>query len=203
MSTEVIITVIAGIVLLLFSLLYNKKRSISLVIGTIGFLLVTYGGFTYGTLQPVPYAETFNTGNKLTINEPIDKVMVISPIDNDAVKCRILTMGVYPEGHSKDIWVVLKPADDKYYPQSDYTNTSYKRKGEWQVVTRFGGDTGEAYELIVYETNVEASQYFSDTIAAWKAAEDYIGLEIDQLPEGATEVQRITVTLEDSCRGAN
>ena len=203
MSTEVIITVVAGIALLLFSLIYNKNRSISLVIGTIGFLLVTYGGFTYGTLQPVPYAETFDTGNKMAIEYPIDKVQVISPVNNDAVKCRILTMGVYPEGHDKDIWVLLKPSDDKYYPQSDWTNTSYKEKGEWQVVTRFGGDAGETYELIVYETDTEASTYFSDTITKWKAADDYVGLELKELPDGATEVERITVTLEYSCRGAN
>lgn len=203
MSTEVIITVVVGIALLLFSLIYNKKRSISLVIGTIGFLLVTYGGFTYGTLQPVPYAETFNTGNKLAVVYPVNEVQVISPIHNDAVKCRILTMGVYPEGHDKDIWVLLKPSDDKYYPQSDWTNTSYKEKGEWQVVTRFGGDANEVYELIVYETNTEASAFFSETIAQWKAVNDYVGLELEELPNGATEVERITVTLEDSCRGAN
>ncbi|MBO6606413.1 hypothetical protein [Psychroserpens sp.] len=203
MSTEVIITVVAGLALLLFSLLYNKKRSISLVIGTIGFLLVTYGGFTYGTLQPIPYAETFNTGNKLAIHYPITEVQVISPVNNDAVKCRILTMGVYPEGHDKDIWVLLKPSDDKYYPQSDWTNTSYKEKGEWQVVTRFGGDAGETYELIVYETTPEASSYFSETIANWKTANEYVGLEFGDIPNGATEVERITVTLEDSCRGAN
>lgn len=203
MSTEVIITVVVGIALLLFSLIYNKKRSISLVIGTIGFLLVTYGGFTYGTLQPVPYAETFNTGNKLAVVYPVNEVQVISPIHNDAVKCRILTMGVYPEGHDKDIWVLLKPSDDKYYPQSDWTNTSYKEKGEWQVVTRFGGDANEVYELIVFETNTEASAFFSETIAEWKAANDYVGLELEEIPDGATEVERITVTLEDSCRGAN
>ncbi len=203
MPTGVIITVVLGIALLLFALAYNKKRSLSLVIGTVGFLLVTYGGFTYGTLQPVPYAETFNTGNKLAVEYPVTKVQVISPVNNDAVKCRILTMGVYPEGHDKDIWVLLKPTDDKYYPQSDWTNTSYKEKGEWQVVTRFGGDAGEVYDLIVYETTTNASTYFSDTIAKWKAADNYVGLELEELPEGAKEVERITVTLQDFCRGAN
>jgi hypothetical protein len=109
-------------------------------------------------------------------------------------------MGVYPESHNQDIWVLLKPSDDKYYPQSDYTNTSYKSKGEWQVVTRFGGDAGEEYDIIVVETDAVASQFFSDIIAKWKAANDYVGLESSELPTGAVEVERISVTLEDTCR---
>lgn len=61
-------------------------------------------------------------------------------------------MGVYPETHDKGIWVLLKPSDERYYLQSDHTNTSYKRNEEWQVITRFGGYQGEAYDYaIIYE----------------------------------------------------
>ena len=162
-----------------------------------------YAGYSYGVSQPNLYFETFNSGNKLEVKLPANRVQIISPIDNDMVKCRILTMGVYPESRNRDIWVLLKPSDDKYYPQSDYTNTSYKRKGEWQVITRFGGDAGEVYELIVYETDSIASNVFTETIATWKANNDYVGLEIEELPPGAIEVERISVTLEDTCRGAN
>ena len=95
--------------------------------------------------------EQISIGKKLNISGPVNAVKVIvSPIDKDSVDCRILTMGVYPESHEKDIWVLIRPTDDRYYPQSDHTNTSYKRDGEWQVVTRFGGDKGEAYDLIIY-----------------------------------------------------
>ncbi|MCB9351703.1 MAG: hypothetical protein H6573_30050 [Lewinellaceae bacterium] len=55
----------------------------------------------------------------------------------------------------------MKPSDNKYYPQSDHTNTSFKRNGEWQVITRFGGDEGEAYDIIVYETDPSASQFLA------------------------------------------
>jgi hypothetical protein len=95
----------------------------------------------------------------------------------------------------------LKPSDDKYYPQSDNTNTSFKLNGEWQVVTRFGGDKGEAYELIVYETDEAASTFFSETIAEWKSNNDYVGLELQEIPSGATEIDRISVSLKDNCRG--
>jgi hypothetical protein len=110
-------------------------------------------------------------------------------------------MGVYPEAHEEDIWVLLRPTDDKYYPQSDHTNTSYKRDGEWQVITRFGGDEGEPYDLIVYEADASASQFFSETIENWKEVEFYPGLELAEIPESAREVDRIVVFLEDSCRG--
>ena len=110
-------------------------------------------------------------------------------------------MGVYPEGHEKDIWVVLKPSDEKYYPQSDHTNTSFKLDGEWQVVTRFGGDYGEKYELIIYETDASASEFFSTTIQDWKDQESYPGLEDAVMPSGATEVDRINVYLRKNCRG--
>ncbi len=110
-------------------------------------------------------------------------------------------MGVYPDAHDEDIWVLLKPTDDKYYPQSDHTNTSYKRDGEWQVITRFGGDKGEPYDLIVYEADASASQFFSATIENWKEMDSYPGLELAELPGTAREVDRIVVVLEDNCRG--
>ena len=120
----------------------------------------------------------------------MNAVKVVSPIDKDSVDCRILTMGVYPEAHNKDIWVVIRPTDDKYYPQSDHTNTSYKRDGEWQVVTRFGGDLGEAYDLIIYEADSTASSFFSSTIEKWKEAEEYPGLKLEEIPTGAIEVEQ-------------
>ena len=110
-------------------------------------------------------------------------------------------MGVYPEANNKDIWVLIRPTDDRDYPQSDYTNTSYKRDGEWQVVTRFGGDLGEAYDLIVYETDSITSKFFSTTIEKWKEEEDYPGLELLEIPNGAVEVDRIKVYTRKNCRG--
>jgi hypothetical protein len=112
-----------------------------------------------------------------------------------------LTKGVYPDGHEKDIWVLLKPSNDKYYPQSDHTNTSFKRNGEWQVITRFGGDKGEAYDIIVYETDPAASEFFSATIQSWKEALTYPGLALEELPAGAAEVDRIEVFVQENCRG--
>lgn len=201
MLTSVIISIIAGVLCFLFALIYKKNAGLMIALGLIGLALLFYGGFSYGTMLPKGYVETFDTGNKLQVKYPVEKVQVISPVNMDTVNCRILTMGVYPEAHTKDIWVLLKPTDNKYYPQSDYTNTSYKESGKWQVVTRFGGDKGEAFELFVYETDATASQFFSETIAKWKAADAYEGLQAEELPAGAIEIDRIQITLERNCRG--
>ena len=201
MLTSVIISVIAGVICLLFAIIYKKNTTIKIALGIIGVVLLFYGGFSYGAMNPLAYIETFDTGNKLQVEYPVKKVQVLSPVNADTVTCRILTMGVYPETHNKDIWVLLRPSDKKYYPQSDYTNTSYKESGKWQVVTRFGGDQGESYDLLVYETDASASQFFTETIAKWKAANDYEGLQMEELPPGAIEIDRIQITLEGNCRG--
>ncbi|MDR9415310.1 MAG: hypothetical protein RI564_03425 [Gracilimonas sp.] len=166
-----------------------------------GICLLIYGGFAYSAVNLQGQIEQPETENIRQVDYPVERVQIISPIENDSVACRILTKGVYPESHEKEIWVLLKPSDDKYYPQSDHTNTSFKRNGEWQVITRFGGDKGEEFDIIVYETNPEASQFFSTTIQEWKDNLSYPGLEMEELPEGAEEIERIEVMLEENCRG--
>ena len=210
MSANLLI-IIVGIVLIgvtVISSLGKKDAGTQLVnpkvgipLGILGVLMIIYGSYTSDVAYVSSQMEQITRGNKVEIEGPVTSVKVISPVEADSVDCRILSMGVYPKGHEKDIWVVLKPSDEKYYPQSDHTNTSYKRDGEWQVVTRFGGDLEEKYELIVYETDASASQFFSTTIQDWKNQESYPGLEDADMPEGAIEVDRINVYLGKNCRG--
>ena len=210
MSAETLIIIVGSILILIAIIdsikinnaglgLINVKLRIPL--GLIGVLLLVYGGFSYGLVNPQAQIEQAVVGDKLQVQYPVESVQIISPVIDDSVQCRIIAMGVYPEGHDKDIWVVLKPSDDKYYPQSDHTNTSFKRNGEWQVITRFGGDKGEVYDIIVYETDSIASLFFTETIQNWKDALDVPGLELEELPEGAVEVDRIEVALLENCRG--
>ena len=205
------VIILVGIVLIAIAILSSLAKSgsgaklispkLGVPLGILGFLMVIFGSYTSNVEYVNSQMEKVSIGNKLKISGPVTAVKVISPMEHDSVDCRILTMGVYPESHDKDIWVVLKPTDDKYYPQSDHTNTSYKRDGEWQVVTRFGGDLGEAYDLIVYETDAKASAFFSSTIEKWKEAEAYPGLTLAEIPGGAKEVDRIVVYLKKNCRG--
>ncbi|WP_420319762.1 hypothetical protein [Flagellimonas sp.] len=209
MSTKIVIILI-GILLVLFAILGNRKGSsdkgflnskLVLTFGIIGVLMIIYGSYSSELVNYNTQMEQVSIGKKLKIDGPVEAVKVVSPIDKDSVDCRILTMGVYPNGHEKDIWVVIRPTDDRYYPQSDHTNTSYKRDGEWQVVTRFGGDKGEAYDLIIYEADSAASTFFSNTIAKWKEADDYPGLQLAEMPAGAKEVERLVIYTSKNCRG--
>lgn len=209
MAADSIIIIVGAVLLLLVVLNGVGKESsggllqtnLSIPLGILGVLLVIYGGYSYGAVNLQGQIEQVKVGNQLEISYPIEKVQVISPLKGDSVQCRILTMGVYPTSHDKDIWVLLRPSDDRYYPQSDHTNTSFKHNGEWQVITRFGGDEGESYDIIVYETDASASEYFSSTIEKWKVSESYPGLELKDIPAGATQVDKIVVSLQENCRG--
>ena len=209
MSIKVIIVII-GLVLTLIAVFGSRKGSsgkrhlntkFAVLIGVVGVLMMMYGSYSSELVSVNNQLEQISIGNKLKIDGEVKAVKVVSPIDQDSVDCRILTMGVYPEGHTQDIWVMIRPTDDRYYPQSDYTNTSYKRDGEWQVVTRFGGDLGEAYDLIIYEADSTASAFFSSTIEKWKAVEDYPGLKLEEIPTGAKEVDRLKIYTRKNCRG--
>ncbi len=208
MSTKVLI--IIGIVLVLIAILGSIKMSsgsrvisakLAIPAGVIGVLILFFASYSSDLVNYNRQIEQVSIGNKLKIDGVVNATKVISPIDKDSVDCRILTMGVYPESTESDIWVLIRPTDDRYYPQSDHTNTSYKRDGEWQVVTRFGGDLGEVYDLIVYEADTTASQFFSATIAQWKAADEFPGLKLAELPSGAKEVDRIKIYTRKNCRG--
>lgn len=203
MSSEVIILIVGGVLLLLSLIGSSSKKKLNAPVFILGVLLVIYGGFSYGNINLQGNIEQAEIGNKLKIELPVDTVQVISPLKGDAVKCRILTMGVYPENHDKDIWVVLHPSDNKYYPQSDHTNTSFKRNGEWQVITRFGGDKNEDYEILVYEADAPASAIFSKTILQWKENNSYPGLDLNEIPTGAKLVDKIDVKLLENCRGVH
>lgn len=207
MSLEIII-LLTGILLVLISILFGIKLELGksgvmavVTLGIVGISLISYGGFTWGLLNQMGQMEQVSEANVLEVEYPVQRVQVISPIENESVRCRVLTKGVYPEGHEKDIWVLLVPSDELYYPQSDHTNTSFKRNGEWQVITRFGGSKDELFDLIVYEADSEASDFFSATIEEWKDNLFYPGLTEEELPAGATEVDRITVSLKEDCYG--
>lgn len=209
MSAKILILSL-GALLTLIALLGSKKGSSGksilsnkfiVPVGIIGVLLMIFGSYSSDFVGYNSQMEQISIGKKLNITGTIETVKVVSPIDQDSVDCRILTMGVYPESNKNDIWVLIRPTDDRYYPQSDHTNTSYKRDGEWQVVTRFGGDLGEAYDLIVYEADAETSQFFSETITEWKENETYPGLKLEEIPSGAKEVDRIKIYTRKNCRG--
>ena len=210
MSIQVML-ILVGALLILIGIVGGLKRGaehselvdakVRIPLGVVGMFIIIFVGYYFGAIKPVGQLEPIYVGDKLKVKYPIEKTQVVSPIDGDQVECRILTLGVYPEGLDKDIWVLLKPTDNRYYPQSDHTNVSYKRNGKWQVITRFGGDVGEKYELIVFETDAAANEFFSSTIQGWKDQLSYPGLEPEEIPASAVEVERLNIFLKGHCRG--
>jgi hypothetical protein len=210
MSSDIILIIIGAILVLIAVVdsITIRGASLDLIdikikipLGLLGLLLIFYGAYAYGAANMPGQIEKPVLGSKRQIEYPIKSVQIISPVENDSVKCRILTYGVYPESHEKDIWILVKPSDSLYYPQSDHTNTSHKRNGEWQVITRFGGDKGEKYDIVVYEADSNTSLFFSTTIQQWNEMQSFPGLELDEIPAGALEVDRISVYLQENCRG--
>ena len=209
MSTKLIIAVIGAFLIaiaILGSISGKSGRkllnnTLAVLLGIVGVLMMIFGTYSSDLVNSNTRMEQVSIGTKLKISGPVDAVKTVYPIDQDSVDCRILTMGVYPEGHQKDIWVIIRPTDDRYYPQSDHTNTSFKSDGEWQVVTRFGGDKGEPYDLIIYEADAAASSFFSATITKWKEDDSYPGLELGEMPPGAKEVERLVIYTSKNCRG--
>ena len=83
---------------------------IRIPVGILGVLIIMFIGFFYGAIKPVGQLERVSVGDKLKITYPIEKTQVISPLANDKVECRILTMGVYPEIHLRII-IILSPLE--------------------------------------------------------------------------------------------
>ena len=121
MSTEIVLIIIGAVFILLAIVdnikikdshlgLINDKLRIPL--GIVGVLLIIFGGYSYGSVNLQGQIEQVEVGQKLQVKYPIESVQVISPVEGDSVKCRTLTMGVYPDSHDKDIWVLLKPSDE-------------------------------------------------------------------------------------------
>ena len=173
------------------------KAKFRIPVGIVGFMVLSYG--IYSTF--LGDTKESNPIESSQLIDPTQLVVVTSPVDGDSVKCRILTEGTCPASYDKFIWVLLRPADGKYYPQSDHTSNTYVRNGEWQVITRLGGRRGEIFELNVFEADTLASEFFSATLEDWKDALSYPGLTDSELPEGARLVERISVPLSEDCRG--
>jgi len=57
------------------------------------------------------------------------------------------------------------------------------------------------FEIIIFEKDPSASEFFATTIQSWKDVLTYPGLELEICPSGVVEVGSITVKLSDNCRG--
>ena len=70
MTLEIIILIL-GILFILFAII-SKNTMTRIALGIIGVILIIYGGYTFGTIQPVAQLEQADVGNKLQIELPIN-----------------------------------------------------------------------------------------------------------------------------------
>ncbi|MEL6918545.1 MAG: hypothetical protein AAFO99_12535, partial [Bacteroidota bacterium] len=116
MSTKIIIIAI-GVLLTLIGVLGSKESSsgkrfvsskLGISLGIIGVLMMIYGSYSSDLVNYNSQLEQVSIGKKLKVSGPVTRIKTISPIDKDSVDCRILTMGVYPESHKKDVWIMIR-----------------------------------------------------------------------------------------------
>lgn len=68
------------------------------------------------------------------------------------------------------------------------------------MIIRFGGDD-EGFDLIDFEADSAASQFFSNTLQEWKDRFEYPGPVPEELPVGASKVDSVTISLKENYRG--
>jgi hypothetical protein len=134
-------------------------------------------------------------------SEGTDGVRIVQPIDGDSVPSGNVTpfkvKGTYSEKIKDDIWVIVWPDKSlRGWPQSDDAGggvPAVKKNGKWSVTCYFGGPP-QSYEITVYTATRSASNFLGAKIKEWYKQNDYLGLLVDQIPEGLTEKHRIQIT---------
>jgi hypothetical protein len=133
-------------------------------------------------------------GNEM---RPSTKRWITSVAEGDRVAQTITLIGTYPANLADDLWVLILPPNERYYPQSLNAcnrERTPKINGRWEMRVGFGGpnNVGEPFRIVLTTANAQASQVILDTLSAWCQANNFPGLE--QLPPGLTILEQITVT---------
>lgn len=96
MSTEIILIII-GAVFTLIAIFDFMSVKVRIPLGMFGIILIIYGGYSYGAINLQGQIEQVEVATVKDVVYPVNRVQIISPIMGDAIDCRTLTMGVYPE----------------------------------------------------------------------------------------------------------
>ena len=116
--------------------------------------------------------------------------------DGDTVGRHTVVTGTCASDVTGDIWVLVRPDNGLYYPQSTDAcagEHTTRLHGRWQVPAVFGeaGDGGARFEVVVVTADAKASAFLADTVSQWCRQQDYPGLA--SLPGGAAVVSRTSV----------
>jgi hypothetical protein len=111
----------------------------------------------------------------------------------DQVAQTVTLMGEYSPDFSGDLWVLIVPPSELYYPQSPNAckGEATPRVGNrWELRVGFGGagDEGVPFDIVLVAADPAASREFSGILRQWCETKKFPGLEKDQLPAGAREL---------------
>jgi hypothetical protein len=148
-----------------------------------------------GCFNPPP--PNSNGGENVNLAPPTPattEVKIKSPSDNGTVEQTEVVRGTSQNVPvSQKIWVVIFISKTgRYYPQNDAATV--QPSGNWNSVTYFGvpSDKGLKFELLAVTADANAQNDFKTYLTAARDKSTYAGLA--QLPAGATEQHRVTVT---------
>jgi hypothetical protein len=137
-------------------------------------------------------------GETTSINEKLDpeiipEIEIISPSNNAAVQMNETVVGTaknIPEGY--EIWILVYPYTvNQYYPQS--SKVIIQNDG-WSVPVGIGdnNNSGTTFDIVAVLANQTAQEKFNNYISRSEASRSWSWIE--QIPDGAKEYSRITVT---------
>jgi hypothetical protein len=128
---------------------------------------------------------------------PAVSVRIESPENNSEVAPGIIVTGTVT-GTQNDLWVLVFPelAFGKCWPQSEdpmHGQPASVVNNKFSTQCYLGGPN-QRYDIVVYSTNATASAFFSDLMIRWSRDNNYPGIHISEIPAGAREEYRVTVT---------
>jgi hypothetical protein len=143
------------------------------------------------------YPENLNSlASRLTENFK-SPIRIISPSHAAEISSPLVVEGECSPEFTSDIWVFVWPELSPMYgwPQSDDAfagNSAMRINGRWAVTCYFEG-LPQKYDIAVNIATPEASRIIGDSLMRWAREKRYPGFHRLTLPEGLTEIQRISV----------
>jgi hypothetical protein len=129
----------------------------------------------------------------VTATPSISALLGINVRAGDQVAQTVTLMGEFPPDFVGDLWVMIVPPNDLYYPQSPNAckgEGTPKVGNRWELRVGFGGagDEGIPFKIVLVAADPAASREFARTLRQWCQTQKYPGLEKEQLPAGAREL---------------
>jgi hypothetical protein len=140
-----------------------------------------------------PAATEAPTAPAATATPTISTPLGINLRTGDEVAQTVTLMGEYPPDFTEDLWVMIVPPSELYYPQSSNAckgEGTPKAGNRWELRVGFGGagDEGIPFKVVLMAADPAASRELARILRQWCQTNDFPGLEKEQLPAGAREL---------------